>query len=430
MDFATNDRIVTAKALIEKAREILCGEQEKDRTSGRRFNIFSVLGLARAEMAHSRFLACLLDPEGIHAQKDIFLQAFLKDVLLEHTERDDLQRAEVRTEVSIHGGRLDVLVILPDRQMIALENKIDAGEGEAQLERYFRWLHAQPQSKSGRPHHLVFLTPEGRLPESCSSTDVKCISYGCITGWLDSLKSEVPDPLKSVIEQYVSLWGAIPMNSEMHILVRDSRFFETAESITRAVGEVKAIAREQFLNGIQMDLQKKLEATHISSAWEAIRTRHTTKLAGCGLLWKDRTQKLNDKYLFSQQFTVLCELQDNSWEGKQLVVGICRGAEIQKESQVVLDKEISQRLSDQRFEQSLWWPGYIYLKDLVGGRTIGVKELIFEGDQLSKLVADKLWELFETYRDKLEDLNRYYPYSLDIRIPREELTANKSVLPK
>ncbi|MBX3329938.1 MAG: PD-(D/E)XK nuclease family protein [Nitrospira sp.] len=411
MDLTSNTQIETAKELIEKAGEILCTQEKNDRKSGRRFNIFNALGVERSEHPHSRFLACLLDPQGLHDQKDLFLRAFLRDVICEQADMPDLMQSEVRTEVPIWSGRLDVLIILSDGQMVALENKVQAGEGEAQLERYRKWLHSRPQSESGRPHHLVFLTPEGRLPSSCSSPDIKCISYTCITDWLLQLKDEMPDPLKIIIDQYVNLWRGVPMNSEMHALVSDSKNFDTAESISKAVEEVKAIARGQFLNRIQQDLQNKLEATHLSSAWEAIRTHHTDKFAGCGLLWKDRNPNLTGKDFFSQQFTLLCELQDDSWEGKQLIVGVCRGAKVQKESQVVLDKEISQRLlSDQRFEQSPYWPGYVKLKDLIGGRTIGVKELIIEGHQLSKLVADELWKLFEVYRKELEDLNRNYPY--------------------
>lgn len=411
MDLTSNTQIETAKELIKKAGEILCAQEENDRKSGLRFNIFKALGVERSELPHSRFLACLLDPQGLHDQNELFLNSFLRDVIHEQAELSDLTKSEVRTEVPIWSGRLDVLIILPDGQMVALENKVDADEGDAQLERYRRWLQDPPQSNSGRPHHLVFLTPEGRLPLSCSSTDVKCVSYGCITDWLKTLRCKVPDPLKFVIDQYVSLWRAIPMNLEMHALVSDSKTFETAESISKAVEEVKAIAKGQFLNRIQQDLQNKLEAIHLSSAWEAISTRHTDKFAGCGILWKDRNQNLNGKNFSSQQFTVLCELQDYNWEGRQLIVGVCRGAKVQKESQVVLDKEISQRLlSDQRFEQSPYWPGYVKLKDLVGGRTIGVNELIIEGHQLSKLVADELWKLFEAYRRELEGLNRNYPY--------------------
>lgn len=413
-------QMAEVRTLLKKAREILVAEQEEDRISGRRFNLFKALGVERSELPHSRFLACLLDPQGFHDQKDLFLRAFLKNVIREQVEWPDLTKSAVRTEVPIWSGQLDVLIILPGGQMVALENKVEACEGESQLERYRKWLHGQPQSESGRPHHLVFLTPEGRLPSSCSSPDIKCISYGCITEWLHNLnlKDEMPDPLRIVIDQYVNLWRGVPMNLEMNALVRDPKNFETAESISKAVEEVKKYAKEQFLNQIQQDLKRRLETEHLDSNWEASRTSHIEKFAGCGLLFKKRKQDLKNRNLSSQQFTVLCEVQDNKWRGEDLIVGICRGAKIQNDSQVEWDKKISERLlNDRRFKPSPWWPGFVSLKGLDGGRPIGMKDLIFEVDRLSKLVTAKLWELFAEHRTHLENLNRDYSY------PRENLVA-------
>jgi hypothetical protein len=227
----------------------------------------------------------------------------------------------------------------------------------------------------------------------------------------------MPDPLRIIIDQYVNLWRGVPMNSEMNALVRDPKNFETAESISKAVEEVKKNAKEQFLNQVQQNLKCSLDAEHLDSNWEALRTPDTKKFAGCGLVWKGRKQDLRNQPLSLQQFTVLLEAQDNNWD--TLIVGICRGAGIQKDSQVEWDKKISERfLNNRRFEP--WWPGFVKLKDLDGGRTIGVKDLILEVDRLSRLVADKLWELFKQHRSDLENLNRNYPYALDTRIPKEE----------
>lgn len=413
MDVDSNGRLRAVRKLLEQADKVYCRELEEDKRTARRFNVFNALGVQRAERAHSQFLACLFDPKGIHSQKDLFLRAFLRDVVCEQAEMPDLTKSEVRTEVPIWSGRLDLLIILPDGQMVALENKVDSDEGDAQLERYRKWLRDQPRSNSGRPHHLVFLTPDGRLPSSCSSPDIKCISYETITNWLHNLnlKDGMPDPLRIIIDQYVNLWRGIPMNSEMNAFVRDPKNFETAECISKAVEEVKKYAKEQFLNQIQQDLKSRLETEHLDSNWEASRTPHIDTFSGCGLAWKDRKRDPKNRAISSQQFTVLCEVQDAKWT--DIIVGICRGAEVREGRQVERDKEISQRLlNDPRFRQSsyCYWPGYVKLKDLVGGRTIGEKDLIFEGHQFSKLVADELWRLFEAYRNELEDLNRNYPY--------------------
>src|SRR5215217_1399034 len=46
-----------------------------------RFNIFDALGIARAEIRHSNFLAFILDPAESHGQSQLFLRALLMDLL-------------------------------------------------------------------------------------------------------------------------------------------------------------------------------------------------------------------------------------------------------------------------------------------------------------------------------------------------------------
>jgi len=53
---------------------------ELERRIGR-FNIFDALGIARAEIRHSNFLAWLMDPAESHGQGSLFLKAVLMDLL-------------------------------------------------------------------------------------------------------------------------------------------------------------------------------------------------------------------------------------------------------------------------------------------------------------------------------------------------------------
>jgi hypothetical protein len=50
--------------------------------------------------------------------------------------------------------------------VLAIEAKIDAEEGEAQLCKYERWLGAYVAQRKGSDILRVFLTPDGRPPES------------------------------------------------------------------------------------------------------------------------------------------------------------------------------------------------------------------------------------------------------------------------
>lgn len=418
MNLASNDQVKAAQDLLVKVEEILREEQEKEKNTACRFNVFNALGVERKESAHSRFLACLLDPKGIHAQKDLFLRAFLRDVPLE-AEGLDLERSEVRTEVSSEEGRLDIWITLPDKQIIIIENKIDAGEGEEQLKRYRSCLQKKPPAKSGKPHHLVFLTPDGRSPASCNPTEVKCVSYGNIADWLDRLKGKVPHRLEVVLGQYANLWRAMPMNQDLITLLQGSRNYETAKRISKAVEMIKNEAKGKFLIRVQEDLKRRLHQSNLVENWEVLhRPQQIGKYAGVGIIWRDRKEILmRGRKEKLWQFAVLCEAQDSSWN--DVNIGIYRGSEIKQEDRIAgPDKEVFRKLSEKynnlRLQKSPWWTGYLNLRDLLGG-IIGEDLIINEhlgGEyKIAEQVAKVLWEMLDRYRIELEDLNRNYPYS-------------------
>jgi len=144
-----------------------------------RFNIFDALGMARAEIRHSNFLAWLLTPSESHGQGDLFLKAFLMDVLrkarqqyavppISPVELDgaDLRGVEVRRELR----HIDLLISCEKpRFVIAVENKIDSGEHDDQLQRY---KDTVASGSPGVKSLFVFLTPQGDDP-----SDEDWVSY-------------------------------------------------------------------------------------------------------------------------------------------------------------------------------------------------------------------------------------------------------------
>lgn len=134
-----------------------------------RFNVFDALGVARAEIRHSNFLAWLLDPTETHGQTDLFLKALLMDIARHAREQGvppafspveldgaDLGSVEVRRE----WRNIDLLVHSKAHGfVVAVENKIDAGEHSDQLARYKQII---AEGFGNRPTTHVFLTPDGR----------------------------------------------------------------------------------------------------------------------------------------------------------------------------------------------------------------------------------------------------------------------------
>jgi hypothetical protein len=179
-------------------------QKEIRRKTAPHFNLFEALGITRKEQFQSRFLAFLLDPTESHDQGEMFLRTFLEYILSPDMLPQRLDGATVKLESGIATyGRVDIVIDdLLDRRIILIENKVDASEGEEQIARYQGWLKSKPQPTHGQ-HFLVFLTPEGREPQTGNPADVLCVSYRQLGDWVSSLLSlELPERLRTVLTQY------------------------------------------------------------------------------------------------------------------------------------------------------------------------------------------------------------------------------------
>jgi hypothetical protein len=160
---------IAIHSLLEKSSLIKRTREQQLRTSGERFNIFSILRLEYNEAKlHSQFIADFLSPSGTHGQHTLFLQKFLEKVNLPQLDTTFIDQTKVYTEEYIgpiptdysEGGLIDVVIKIPHNQIIVIENKINAGDQKHQLIRYKR---AYPNS------YLLYLTKEGCKPSKDST---------------------------------------------------------------------------------------------------------------------------------------------------------------------------------------------------------------------------------------------------------------------
>ena len=152
-------------------------------------SLFGVMQHGRLETAHTQVLAWLLDPKKEHGFGDGLLRSLLS-VLVGGAGLDPsvLIRVEAtHAEFPFEEGRLDVLALgefsRPDgsagRWLLLIEAKIDANEGEHQLKKYDKWVG---RHSHGREVFRVFLTPEGRAPETAEElwTSLSFLQLACI----------------------------------------------------------------------------------------------------------------------------------------------------------------------------------------------------------------------------------------------------------
>lgn len=178
-----SDDIHVVVSLLNKVSE----ERLKEVQGGERFNIFTLLDRERDEVkCHSKFIGFLLDPNGNHGKGGVFLNllvALLKECGAEIGSFEE-DNTEVIVERSTAEGRLDIFV--HDRtQILAIENKVDAGDQPQQMERYIHYLSGF--KSRGLKTCLMYLTKFGGKASSTKQHhEYIAFSYSDnIITWLD-----------------------------------------------------------------------------------------------------------------------------------------------------------------------------------------------------------------------------------------------------
>lgn len=168
-----------------------------------RFNIFSALNIEHFEIRHSNVLAWLLNPTETHQLQNQPLCHFLEILRNKHSDISPAHSALVKREMKLpNAGQIDLLLYLDNGEIIAIENKVKAGEGENQLKRYRNALEKlYPNTKI----HYLFLTPAGDSPKTDDEDKWKFVSYDVVAGMLTRLlqKQNLSKEIRVFLEHYL-----------------------------------------------------------------------------------------------------------------------------------------------------------------------------------------------------------------------------------
>lgn len=255
--------------LLNKINTIISEEktiQEEKRKRGENFNIFDILKLSRNECRlHSAFLTELLNPNGSHGLKDVFLKLFLQ-YIVPHSKLKT-ETAVVKIEYNIgtinedktDGGRIDILITDNQNQAIIIENKIDASDQENQLLRYNNYA-----TKNYTNVVLLYLTKNGK-EASDKSTKGEPFKYSPISyqkdilQWLNCCveKSACFPLIRETIKQYI-----INLKQILHIMdkkntnklietVTSKDYVEATLTILENESDIQKKIREQFIEQLK-----------------------------------------------------------------------------------------------------------------------------------------------------------------------------------
>jgi len=172
-------------------------------------NFLQALGVARAEIKHSTFLAYLLNPREQHALRD----RFLREVLLQVRDRAYPEKPWLNglydldlsgTEVYRERHNIDILLLNRSQKLaVIVENKTGAKEHDDQLRRYWDTVDTAYPWATNRLG--IFLTIQGAKP---SDDRYIALPYSAVCrageSLLRSAGEGIPDKTMQFLGEYLS----------------------------------------------------------------------------------------------------------------------------------------------------------------------------------------------------------------------------------
>lgn len=132
------------RLFLQRFREFNAEIEARKKRGQNDFNpLLCVQKLDDEENMHSGFLYALLNPYGEHYQDDLFLKLFVKSIGLQEwlgsTSGAEVYKEKKRIDIHITNGKRHIIV----------ENKINAGDQNEQIERYIEAIAKVDSSDRG-----------------------------------------------------------------------------------------------------------------------------------------------------------------------------------------------------------------------------------------------------------------------------------------
>ena len=165
-DYILSDEAVApemddAKALKEFLLDIECLDPLAEWTS--KFNLFDILKITRTEIRHSNMLSWLLGPNENHGLGDSVLRGFVQYVVTSFSEDSEVFETLLMDFhdfiIQREWHNIDVIAVSAEAKFVlCIENKIDSGEHDDQLNRYKKIVE---DAYPGYKKMYIYLSPEG-----------------------------------------------------------------------------------------------------------------------------------------------------------------------------------------------------------------------------------------------------------------------------
>ncbi|MGH2308136.1 PD-(D/E)XK nuclease family protein (plasmid) [Arcobacter cryaerophilus gv. pseudocryaerophilus] len=260
----------TVKRFLEK--------QQKQRERGLNdYNLLTTVLNEHDEVRlHSRVIGSLLDVNGLHYQKELFLELFL-----EILDVNEFQFNFHESKIFLEYQNID-LYLTDGKKHIIIENKIYAEDQENQIKRYYEIIKSCNKQLQYNDILVVYLSIDRSQPSSYSLENLiikdnylinndekvaifKNINYkNEILNWLDKCLYEIQNitNLNESVQQYKNIVEKITNKYKGKVmslkeLLKNEKYYKLAKEISVAFQENNKIIKEEYFKNCILDIVEK-----------------------------------------------------------------------------------------------------------------------------------------------------------------------------
>lgn len=260
----------TVKRFLEK--------QQKQRERGLNdYNLLTTVLNEHDEVRlHSRVIGSLLDVNGLHYQKELFLELFL-----EILDVNEFQFNFHESKIFLEYQNID-LYLTDGKKHIIIENKIYAEDQENQIKRYYEIIKSCNKQLQYNDILVVYLSIDRSQPSSYSLENLiikdnylinndekvaifKNINYkNEILNWLDKCLYEIQNitNLNESVQQYKNIVEKITNKYKGKVmslkeLLKNEKYYKLAKEISVAFQENNIIIKEEYFKNCILDIVEK-----------------------------------------------------------------------------------------------------------------------------------------------------------------------------
>ena len=387
------------------------------------YNVFDVL--ETKEVKHSKFIASLLDPKGLHYQGDLFLREFVNACGISDFGLDT-SNAQVYREYE----NIDIYITDGNKHII-IENKIcDAKDQDKQIYRYIETIKKENSSKNENSSLdndgilVLYLTPnfdktpsqeslngyeikDGFLEKDNDKIRYKHIVCDHILEWLNKVKIEIVNltDLNVIITQYEkAVKNLINKGEKMENNLIIEQIKENYK-LCAAIHDNFKSAKINLLNELFSKVTETLKETIKTDDWE-IEFHEITEITKYTKFFYTKLKEYNEKN-HDGNYIYYCIESQNGYNN--IIFGIVRSNEKMDKLNNDCFRDIVQESNyckSKRWKSSEWWAWY-YCNEKFrdADDNLILEYLSNEKLFISKIVKDICDDL-ENLKDVLEKLNK------------------------